>query len=100
MTDIDVIEQPERNRFVVEIDGHEGEVTYVIDGSTLTIEHTSVPDELGGKGIAGKLVEAAVTKASTDGLTVVPRCPYAHRWLQRHPDAAATVTIDWPPEPT
>jgi hypothetical protein len=26
---------------------------------------------------------------------VVPICSYARAWLQRHPDVAGTVTIDW-----
>lgn len=31
-----------------------------------------------------------------------PDCPYARTWLERHPDVAARVTIDWtspPPTP-
>jgi hypothetical protein len=26
---------------------------------------------------------------------VVPLCPFARSWLERHPDAAAGITIDW-----
>jgi len=31
---------------------------------------------------------------------VVPLCPFARRWLEQHPEAAATVNVDWgePPE--
>jgi hypothetical protein len=38
---------------------------------------------------------AALERAAAEGLTVVPRCPYARKWLQDHPDAAAGVTVDW-----
>jgi hypothetical protein len=29
-------------------------------------------------------------------MIVVPMCPFARAWLERHPDVAATVRIDWP----
>ena len=34
------------------------------------------------------------------GVTVLPWCPYARSWLEKHPDEAARITIDWsdPPE--
>lgn len=41
------------------------------------------------------LVKAAVDRAVRDGLTIVPRCPFARRWLERHPDEAAGALIDW-----
>jgi hypothetical protein len=28
-------------------------------------------------------------------LTVVPLCPFARGWLERHPDVAARATVDW-----
>jgi hypothetical protein len=28
-------------------------------------------------------------------MTLVPLCPFARGWLQRHPDTAKTATIDW-----
>jgi predicted GNAT family acetyltransferase len=40
-------------------------------------------------------VEAAVDRAARDDLVIVPLCPFARRWLQRHPDAAGRATIDW-----
>ncbi len=43
----------------------------------------------------GRLVTAAVDQAARDGLTIVPLCPFARSWLERHPDAAARARIDW-----
>jgi uncharacterized protein len=54
-----------------------------------------VPDALEGRGIGAQLVRAAVSRAAAEGLTVVPICSYARAWLERHPDVAGTVTIDW-----
>lgn len=72
------------------------ELRYHRSGDRLALLHTGVPAHLEGRGIGGALVRAAVALAETEGLTVVPYCPFARRWLEEHPDVAATVTIDWP----
>jgi predicted GNAT family acetyltransferase len=28
-------------------------------------------------------------------MTIVPLCPFARGWLERHPDEAARVPVDW-----
>lgn len=84
-----------RQRIVHRQDGAEAEVVYEIDGDRFVILHTGVPEELAGGGIGGQLVEAAVDEARRRNLVVVPVCPYARRWLQRHRDVADTVRVDW-----
>jgi predicted GNAT family acetyltransferase len=41
-----------------------------------------------------------VDRAVSEGLTVIPLCPFARSWLERHPEMAATVNVDWgePPD--
>jgi predicted GNAT family acetyltransferase len=95
-----VADDPGRHRFVLEADGDEAELVYRRNGRRLVLIHTGVPDALSGRGIGGRLVAAAVRRAREDGLTLVPLCPYARRWLERHPDEAADVAVDWArPEP-
>ncbi|HEY5385252.1 MAG TPA: GNAT family N-acetyltransferase [Acidimicrobiales bacterium] len=93
--DAPVVDDTAGSRFVVSEGGTEAELIYVRQGDRLILVHTEVPEVWGGHGIGGRLVRAAVAKAQADGLTVVPWCPYARRWLQEHPDEAAAVTIDW-----
>jgi uncharacterized protein len=83
------------HRFVLENGGAVGELVYEVGGDRLYLLHTEVAGALRGQGAGGRLVEAAVSRAIEDGLTVVPWCPYARRWLREHPDVAATVTVDW-----
>ena len=78
-------------RFVTTVDGHAGYVEYEREGDVLTITHTIVPPEIGGRGIAGKLVAAALDHARAEGLKVVPRCTYAAAWIDRHPQYADLV---------
>jgi predicted GNAT family acetyltransferase len=91
----EVVDEPETHRFVLRSDGREAELVYRRTGSRLVLVHTGVPDELSGHGLGGRLVQAALDLAREHGLTVVPQCPYARSWLERHPDVAATVDVDW-----
>jgi len=90
-----VIDNTDQSRFEVHADGYLAELVYRRRADRLVLVHTDVPEELGGRGIAGLLVQAALAKAQAAGLTVVPLCPFARSWLQSHPDAAASVAIDW-----
>lgn len=87
-------------RFVLRVDGAVAELDYELEGDRLILVHTGVPEELGGRGIAGRLVAAGVQRARRDGLTIAPWCPYARRWLREHADQTEGITIDWsePPE--
>jgi predicted GNAT family acetyltransferase len=74
-------------RFVAVIDGHEAYVKYrPADDKTLNFHHTYVPDELRGRGIAGKLVARALDLAREQGLAVIPTCSYVQGFLERHPE--------------
>ncbi|WP_140908643.1 GNAT family N-acetyltransferase [Cognatiluteimonas lumbrici] len=83
---IDIGHDAERRRFSATVDGHLGYVDYALDGGVLEILHTIVPDAIGGRGIAGQLVRAALDHARANGLRVRPTCPYADAWMRRHPD--------------
>jgi predicted GNAT family acetyltransferase len=91
----EVTDDKQQSRFEVRIDGTLAELIYRLRAGRLVLVHTGVPDELGGRGVAGLLVQAAVDRARAEGLTIVPLCPFARSWLERHPDAAAGVLIDW-----
>lgn len=70
-------------------------MVYRLNGKRLVLIHTGVPEALAGRGVGGVLVSAAVDRAAREGLTIVPLCPFARSWLERHPDAAARAVIDW-----
>jgi predicted GNAT family acetyltransferase len=82
-------------RFELDTDGHVAVLMYRRNGKRLVLIHTDVPVELEGRGIGGLLVEAAIDRAARDGLTIVPLCPFARSWLERHADQAARAPIDW-----
>ncbi len=73
-------------RFTLQADGHAGYVEYESGDGALVLTHTIVPAAIGGRGIGGKLVQAAFDHARAQGLTVEPRCSFAAAWLERHPE--------------
>ena len=79
--------QPDSHRFEVHAEGAVAELEYRTDGAVMTILHTEVPEPLGGRGIAGSLVEAALAEARARGWKVDPACPYASTWMERHPES-------------
>jgi uncharacterized protein len=90
-----VTDNQAESRFELWVDGRLAELPYRRNGNRLVLIHTEVPEELEGRGLGGTLVEAAVDRAARDGMTVVPLCPFARGWLQRHPDVASRAAIDW-----
>jgi uncharacterized protein len=95
-----VIDDSDQSRFEVAIDGAVAELVYRRRADRLVLIHTGVPEQLAGRGIGGQLVRAAVDRAAKERLTLVPLCPFARDWLERHPDVADTVDVDWgaPPD--
>jgi len=52
------------------------------------MNHTSVPDELRGQGVAGRLVKTALGAARAAGVKVDPQCSYVALYMERHPEYA------------
>ena len=65
-----------------------GQLTYVTRGDVLVAEHTIVPAEIGGRGVAAALVEALVAHARAENLKIDPQCSYVAAAFKRHPDWA------------
>ena len=91
-----VTDNPAESRFEIRSGAYLAELIYHRSGNRLVLIHTEVPEELERHGLGGRLVTAAVDRAVREGLTIVPFCPFARDWLERHPDVAGRVTIDWP----
>lgn len=64
---------------------HIGRLTWIMRDGVRVAEHTLVPPEIGGRGIAGKLVEALIGDAREQGFRVVPECSYVAAAFAKHP---------------
>lgn len=79
-----ITHDPKSRRFNTAVDAVTGYVEYELSGDTMTLTHTIVPPAIGGRGIAGALVKAALEHARAQGWKVVPQCSYADAWMRKH----------------
>lgn len=89
MNDSAIRHDETRHRFDIEVEGHAAHLEYRLRGEVLVITHTEVPEAIGGRGIAGELVQAAVEYVRDAGLKVAPICSYSADWMDRHPEYAS-----------
>jgi len=74
----------ENGRFVLYDDGvFAGKITYIRSAEAeITIDHTGVEKQFGGRGYARKLVLRAVEYARENRLKIVPVCSYAKKVIE------------------
>jgi len=65
-----------------------GRLSWTEQDGARVAEHTVVPPEIGGKGVAARLVEAMVDDARKSGFKVKPVCSYVVAAFDRHPEWA------------
>lgn len=73
-----------------DVEGSErgAELTWVARGNTRIANHTYVPQEARGKGIAAALIDALIADAREEGFKIVPQCSYVVAAFRRHPEWA------------
>ena len=74
------------SRFEAIVDGFLSVADYGLSDGQMVMTHTFVPPDLRGRGVAEKLVRAAMEHARAERLRVVPACSYVGAFLQRHPE--------------
>lgn len=76
------------HRYVASIDGEfAGEARYTLRGDVAEFDHTFVPQQFGGRGVAGRLVQFAMDDVRAKAeWTVRPACSYVISWFGKHPD--------------
>jgi hypothetical protein len=79
------VDNPDRSRF--ELEEEQGLVAfadYRLHGDRMVIPHVEAPPALRGTGTAGRLMTGMLNIVRERGLKVVPVCPYAAAFIQRH----------------
>lgn len=82
-----VADAPDRHRFEIR-DGERvaGFSDYRRRGHVIAFIHTEVLPGYEGKGVGSRLISAALDIARDDGASVLPFCPFVHRFIAQHPD--------------
>ena len=62
-----------------------GRLTWAERDGARVAEHTLVPREIGGRGVAAHLVDALVDDAREQGFKIVPKCSYVEKKFDENP---------------
>ena len=89
---IEVRHNAAEHRFEAVVDGKVSVADYRMQDGEMVLTHTFVPPELRGRGIAEKLVRAALEYAQKEQLRVVPACSYVGTFIQRHHEFQSLVS--------
>jgi predicted GNAT family acetyltransferase len=76
----------EAQRFEVELGGERAVTDYYLNNNIIILRHTEVSPGLEGRGVARKLVQAALDEAREKGYQVMPLCPYVAGFIRKHPE--------------
>lgn len=87
-----VVHDTDRGRFIVQEDGATAELVYRTQGSQIIFMHTGVPSQLEGRGIGSALAKTGLEYARSQGLEVVPLCPFVRGYIERKPEYQGLVS--------
>ncbi len=87
-----VIENPDARRFELRA-GDEvlGWIDYLPAGASVIFAHTEIVPGHEQQGLGSALVRLALDDMRARGTTVIPTCPFAAAFIQRHPEYADVV---------
>ena len=74
------------NRFELDVNGAIAFVVYRKSPGAITLVHTEVPPELGGKGIGSKLARATLDAVRAQGRKLTVKCEFIQSYMGKHPE--------------
>lgn len=91
-----VVNVPDASRYELR-DGERmiGEAAYRRRNGRIAFIHTEVDEALEGRGLGSALVATALDDARSEGLEVVPLCPFVAAFIERHPEYQDLVAADY-----
>jgi hypothetical protein len=85
--DTEVVNNAERQRYEIRRDGQVlGFAAYQKANRLIVFTHTEIEPAAEGQGIGGRLVRGALDDVRSQGLPVLPICPFVQQWMSRHLD--------------
>lgn len=81
-----VRDNPELNRFELDVDGDTAVAYYRIDNGVMVFTSTQTPPRLRGQGVASELIRNALEFARARGLKVQADCSFVADYVQRRPE--------------
>jgi len=74
------------NRYEMDVAGGTALAFYRLKDGIMAFTHTEVPAPLRGRGIGSQMMHGVLQDVRTQGLKVIPRCPFVGDFIDRHPE--------------
>jgi predicted GNAT family acetyltransferase len=94
--DADVTDNRDEGRYELAIGKETAFAVYERRGGAVVFTHTEVPAKLEGRGLASRLIKAALADARHSGLKVLPLCTFVADYIERHPEEQDLLPLDAP----
>jgi hypothetical protein len=84
---IEVADRSALKRYEIRVDGELAGITqYRARPGRIEFVHTEVEDKFEGQGLGARLISFALADARSQGLEVIPFCPFVRSYIERHPE--------------
>jgi predicted GNAT family acetyltransferase len=90
-----IINNQTANQFELSTDGTTALLTYRLRPDAIVFVHTEVPEKLEGRGLGKQVAQAGLDFARSEGLKVVPICPFIAGYIKRHQEYLDIVREDY-----
>lgn len=81
-----IVNNAELSQFETVVEGHTAKVGYKLEGDAISFEHTTIPEPLQGRGLAGQLAQASLQSARERSLAVTPVCAVFVNYMKKRPE--------------
>jgi predicted GNAT family acetyltransferase len=84
---VDIARDDANTRYVASVDGRPAAVAqYMTTQELVVLTHTETDADFEGQGVASQLVRWALDDVRSQGLAVLPLCPFVKAYIGRHLD--------------
>lgn len=92
MEDYTLIDNKEKKQYEFHIGEYMPKIEYIkSETGEIYLTHTEVPVALEGQGIGSQLIKKALGDIKSQGLRLVPLCPFVAGYIQKHPEWRSIV---------
>jgi predicted GNAT family acetyltransferase len=93
--DVRVVDVPERSRFEIRVGGEiAGFTEYRRRPGLIAFIHTLIDPRFEGQGLGSQLARTALADARSEGLSVLPFCPFVRGYIAGHTEYLDLVPED------
>ena len=94
MENYELIDNKDEAQYEFHIEKFVPKIEYIkTNNKEIYLTHTEIPIPLEGQGIGTKLVEKTLADVESQGLTLIPLCPFVAKYIHKNPEWKRIVKI-------